>query len=309
MSDAAAAASTAPRAPLRQLLRGVVDYAGLFPPAGLPMAGAVEQYARHREEPSAWMLGRFVLPAARLDEFEAAAASRLPRESAAWWSLSALLSSDIEEDLARVERFNDRHRDARHGAALVDTVELKAHSVQDVAHASGVVQRQFDTFMEIPVAEDPADLVAAIGTAHAKAKIRTGGTTADAFHSTAQVIRFIARCIAHGVAFKATAGLHHPWRGEYRLTYETDADQGLMFGFLNVLLATAALHDGAEQGAAAAILEERRPQAVEFASDAVRVGGRVITAESLRRARDSMTSFGSCSFAEPVRDLGAQGLL
>lgn len=309
MSDAAAAASTAPRAPLRQLLRGVVDYAGLFPPAGLPMAGAVEQYARHRQEPSAWMLGRFVLPAARLDEFEAAAASHLPRESAAWWSLSALLSSDIEEDLARVERFNDRHRDARHGAALVDTVELKAHSVQDVAHASGVVQRQFDTYMEIPVAEDPAELVAAIGTARAKAKIRTGGTTADAFPPPAHVIRFIARCIAHGVAFKATAGLHHPWRGEYRLTYEPDAARGLMFGFLNVLLATAALHDGAEHGEAAAILDERDPQAIRFQGDGVRVGGRVIPPQSLGRARDSMTSFGSCSFAEPVSDLGAQGLL
>ncbi|HET9453624.1 MAG TPA: hypothetical protein VFO66_04985 [Gemmatimonadaceae bacterium] len=309
MSDAAAAASTAPRAPLRQLLRGVVDYAGLFPPAGLPMAGAVEQYARHRQEPSAWMLGRFVLPAARLDEFEAAAAAHLPRESASWWSLSALLSSDIEEDLARVERFNDRHRDARHGAALVDTVELKAHSVQDVAHAAGVVQRQFDTYMEIPVAEDPAELVAAIGTARAKAKIRTGGTTADAFPPTAQVIRFIARCIAHGVPFKATAGLHHPWRGEYRLTYEPDADRGHMFGFLNVLLATAALHAGAGEQEAAAILDERHPDAVEIGGDSVRVGGRTIAPDALLRARDSMTSFGSCSFAEPVGDLRAQGLL
>ena len=309
MSDAAAAASTAPPAPLRQLLRGVVDYAGLFPPAGLPMADAVEQYARHRQEPSAWMLGRFVLPAARLDEFEAAAAPRLPRESAAWWSLSALLSSDIEEDLARVERFNDRHRDARQGAALVDTVELKAHSVQDVSHASGVVQRQFDTYMEIPVAEDPAELVAAIGSARAKAKIRTGGTTADAFPPTAHVVRFIARCIAHGVPFKATAGLHHPWRGEYRLTYEPDAEQGVMFGFLNVLLATAALHDGAGEREAAAILDARHPRAVEFAVEGARFEGRTITAESLRRARESMTSFGSCSFAEPVHDLAAQGLL
>lgn len=309
MSDAAAAASTAPRAPLRELLRGVVDYAGLFPPAGLPMAGAVEQYARHRQEPAAWMLGRFVLPAARLDEFEAAAEPHLPRESAAWWSLSALLSSDLEEDLARVERFNDRHRDARRGAALVDTVELKAHSVQDVAHASGVVQRQFDTYMEIPVAEDPAELVAAIGVARAKAKIRTGGTTADAFPPPAQVIRFITRCIAHGVPFKATAGLHHAWRGEYQLTDEPGAERGLMFGFLNVLLATAALHAGAGEPEAIAILDERHPGAAGFGSEGARIGQRVIPAEFLRRARESMTSFGSCSFAEPANDLRAHGVL
>src|SRR5688572_24678308 len=64
-----AAVSGAPPASLRLLLRGVVDYAGLFPPAGLTMADAVAAYARHREEDASWMLGRFVLPAARLDEF------------------------------------------------------------------------------------------------------------------------------------------------------------------------------------------------------------------------------------------------
>lgn len=309
MSDPAAAASTPPPAPLRQLLRGVVDYAGLFPPAGLSMAEAVAHYARHRAEPPAWMLGRFVLPAARLDEFEAAAATHLPRESATWWSLSALLSSDIEEDIARVERFNHRHRDARHGAALVDTVELKAHSVQDVAHASGIVQRQFDTCMEIPVAEDPAELVAAIGAARAKAKVRTGGTTPDAVPPASQVIRFIARCIAHGVPFKATAGLHHPWRGVYPLTYEPDAPAGLMHGFLNVLLATAALHAGASEREAAAILDERHPDAATFHTDGARLRERVIPADALRRARESLTSFGSCSFSEPVADLRAQSLL
>lgn len=309
MSDAAAAASTSVPASLRVLLRGVVDYAGLFPPAGLGMAAAVQEYARHRGDPSAWMLGRFVLPAARLDEFEAVAAPYLPRESAAWWSLTALLATDIEEDIGRVERFNGRHRDARHGAVLVDTVELKTHSIQEIAHASGIVQRQFDTYMEIPVAEDPAELVAAIGAAQAKAKIRTGGTTVDAFPPSSQVVRFLVRCIAHGVPFKATAGLHHPWRAEYRLTYEPDAPRGLMYGFLNVLLATATLHAGAAEKQAAAVLEEQDPDAVTFGTDGVQVRRQFITAESLRRARDSMASFGSCSFAEPVADLRALAIL
>lgn len=309
MSDAAAAAPTSLPASLRVLLRGVVDYAGLFPPAGLGMAAAVEEYARHRADPAAWMLGRFVLPAARLDEFESVATPHLPRQSAGWWSLAALLASDLQEDVDRVERFNERHRDARAGAALVDTVELKAHSVHDVAHASGILQRQFDTYMEIPVAEDPGALVAAIGAARAKAKIRTGGTTADAFPPAPQVVRFIARCIEHGVHFKATAGLHHPWRAEYRLTYDADAPRGVMYGFLNVLLATAALHAGAGEAEAAAVLDERHADAVEFRGDGVQVRRRLISMEAVRRARDSMVSFGSCSFAEPVSDLTELGVL
>lgn len=309
MSDAAAAAPTALPASLRVLLRGVVDYAGLFPPAGLGMAAAVEEYARHRADPAAWMLGRFVLPAARLDEFEAAAASHLPRQSADWWPLTVLLASDLQEDVDRVECFNERHRDARAGAALVDTVELKAHSVHDVAHANGILQRQFDTYMEIPVAEDPADLVAAIGAARAKAKIRTGGTAPDAFPPASQVVRFIARCIAHGVPFKATAGLHHPWRAEYRLTHAPDAPRGVMYGFLNMLLATAVLHAGAGGAEAAAVLDERHADAADFRADGVQVRRRLIPMDAIRLARDSMVSFGSCSFAEPVSELKELGVL
>src|SRR5437660_1475932 len=53
---------------LRALLEHVIDYAGLFPPATLPLDEAVRNYARYRTEPEGWMLGRFICPAARLAE-------------------------------------------------------------------------------------------------------------------------------------------------------------------------------------------------------------------------------------------------
>lgn len=305
MSDAALSAPPA----LRVLLRGVVDYAGLFPPASLDMAAAAGEYAMHRASADEWMLGRFVLPAARLTEFEQAAKPVMPTEAWQSWALSALMSGDVEEDVARAEQFNERHRDARAGAVLVDTVELKVNNPRDVAHAGELLDRRFDTYMEVPVGEDPAALIDAIAKTHAKAKIRTGGTTADAFPTSAQVVRFIARCLAHDVAFKATAGLHHPWRNEYRLTYAPNAPRATMFGFLNVLLATAALSSGADQSTATTILESREPGPVEFAPDMVRAAGVELSVADITRARDRMASFGSCSFREPVDDLRALHLL
>src|SRR5262245_38924762 len=53
---------------LRALLGGIIDYAGLFPPAQLPLEEAIRNYARYRTEPESWMLGRFVIPATRLKE-------------------------------------------------------------------------------------------------------------------------------------------------------------------------------------------------------------------------------------------------
>lgn len=304
-----AASNLLPVPSLRVLLYHVVDYAGLFPPASLPMEQAMAEYARQRSGPDAWALGRFVLPAARLEEFEGESGGNLPTTAAQSWALSALLGSHLEEDLERIERFNERHRSVSAGAVIVDTVELKTHTAREVERASEMLDRRFDTYMEIPVSDDPAELIAAISGTIAKAKIRTGGVTEDAFPTSAQVVRFIQRCLAHDVAFKATAGLHHPWRAEYRLTYASDAPRGTMYGFLNVLLCTAALIGGADEIAATGLLEERDPASVRFDEAGVRWRQLELSTDALDQARESMVAFGSCSFAEPLGDLRRLQLL
>jgi hypothetical protein len=181
--------------------------------------------------------------------------------------------------------------------------------VRDVEHASDLLERRFDTYMEVPAANYPGDLIAAIGQTLAKAKIRTGGVTPVAFPGSYQIARFIKRCVDHGVAFKATAGLHHPWRAEYALTYASDSPRSAMFGFLNVFLATAALHAGRSERDAARVLEERDPAAIRFDVQEVTWRGVTFDAEAIVRTRETMTSFGSCSFDEPIAGLRESHLL
>ena len=85
--------------------------------------------------------------------------------------------------------------------------------------------------------------LAVLSAAGARAKVRTGGVTEGAFPASHALARFIQSCADAGVPFKATAGLHHPLRGEYRLTYEPGSPHGMMFGFLNVFLAAAFARD------------------------------------------------------------------
>jgi hypothetical protein len=54
--------------PRRELLRGLIDYAGLFPPASLALRDAVRNYEKYRSGPHAWMLARFVIPAVLVDQ-------------------------------------------------------------------------------------------------------------------------------------------------------------------------------------------------------------------------------------------------
>jgi hypothetical protein len=60
---------------LRILLAEIIDYAGLFPPSNVGMTSAVQNYANYLQSENAWMLGRFILPVSKLDEFSAEAES------------------------------------------------------------------------------------------------------------------------------------------------------------------------------------------------------------------------------------------
>ena len=55
---------------LHALLSGLIDYAGLFPPASLDLPAAMRNYAAYRAGAHAWMLGRFVVPAALVAEVD-----------------------------------------------------------------------------------------------------------------------------------------------------------------------------------------------------------------------------------------------
>ena len=280
---------------LHTLLAEVVDYAGLFPPAGLDMPRAVAEYARHRQEPNAWMLGRFVLPALRLDEWSAAA----PADVDGWrWPLS-VLAQTFEGTLRRtIDDFNAREKHR----AVIDTAEVRAATAREVPNSAltgGVA-----VFVEIPILDDPARLLDAIAGCGVRAKIRTGGVTPEAFPTAAQVARFINRCVERDIVFKATAGLHHPLRAEYRLTYEENPPYGTMFGFLNLLLATALAREGMQEQDLVAALEERDPESIALIGEALNWRGRSLGIGTLRATRTkSITGFGSCSFREPVEDL------
>ncbi|MCU0621108.1 MAG: hypothetical protein MUC69_06360 [Gemmatimonadales bacterium] len=290
---------------LTALLTGIVDYAGLFPPSAHGMDAAVAEYARERCGPDAWMLGRFVLPVARLEEFTTSAAGLLQPAASDPWRLSALPGADLAADIERIADFN-----ARRLGAIVDTVEFRATTVAEIEGALPRIPPSLTPYVELPAANDPAELVQALARAGARAKLRTGGVTADAFPGATQVARFIAACTRAGVPFKATAGLHHPLRGSYRLTYEPGSAQGEMFGFLNVFLAAAFARAGASGAELEAILQERSPEAFRFDARGVAWRHLIVPRQELEavRARVAM-AFGSCSFREPVDDLRSMGLL
>jgi hypothetical protein len=284
---------------LRALVARLVDYAGLFPPAALDMAGAMTAYAEYLASADAWMLGRFVVPVARFDEL-AGSASSVADFGSAPWCLSALVGEDADGDARRIESFNVQ----QNGRFVVDAAEARAADARRVDTLARAFGSRLALYIEVPVEPDPRELLDAVHRAGARAKIRTGGVTPDAFPRAAHVARFLSRCAALQVPFKATAGLHHPLRGEHRLTDERDAPSTTMFGFLNVFVAAVLVARVAAEAELVAVLEERDPAAFSFDDEGMSWQRHRISTGELAACRASFAvAFGSCSFREPVDDL------
>ncbi|MCU0646783.1 MAG: hypothetical protein MUF00_02200 [Gemmatimonadaceae bacterium] len=306
----------------RILVDGVIDYAGLFPPAALELPTTIRNFARYRGGNHGWMLGRFVVPVGQLEAFTTHAEPLLPRDAhAVPWRLTAIGSGDLRTDLNAIAGFNERHQwSVEDRSAVVDSYETRVASLDELARLTDAVlgsgarswgaDRPLAVHAELPIASDPEPLIDALRAPAFHAKVRTGGLSAEAFPQRDHLVRFLAACVRLGVPFKATAGLHHAWRGSYPLTYEAGCASSTMYGFLNVLLAAALLSDGASVDDAARALDDDARLHTTVDDDGVTVFDRRLTRVRLAATRERLAlAIGSCSFTEPVDELRALGWL
>ena len=314
---------------LRTLLARVIDYAGLFPPAKLPLDQAIRNYARYRQEPEAWMLGRFVIPAARLAELrpfvEELFASAPPLTISALGrggSGMADFVANFRADLDDIHAFRQQHG----GRAQVDAYEVRLPSEGVFLHSCAALMRLLSEAAPLlrtstgpvlcpayeiasgswrPQVAAMTDRDTLAGFGPFGLKLRCGGLEAAAFPPPEQVASIIAACRDAGVPLKFTAGLHHPVR---------HFDAGLqtrMHGFLNVFVAGVLAHArrlGEEQ--VRQIIEDEDAAHFRFDDAGLHWNDLHASTDEIAAARrELVTSFGSCSFDEPCADLRALGFL
>lgn len=291
---------------VRTLLSEAIDYAGLFPPSAVSMADAVINYAMYRNSNYSWMLGRFVVTAARLDEFYESARDFVSRDADSEWRLSVVAGEDIVDTMKRVNQFTGSAN-----GVVIDSIEVRANSASKIKNTIELLPKGTLAYFELPLDESLADLIVDVSTSGGRAKIRTGGVTPDAFPTSRNIIRFVRGCLAANVPFKATAGLHHPIRCFRPLTYEADSVKGTMHGFLNLFLMTGFAREGYRPSLLEDVMEEEFDEVFAFEDQAAVWRDEYILStwqiENLRKF--GIQSFGSCSFDEPVADLQKLGVL
>jgi hypothetical protein len=272
------------------LLAGLCDDAALFPPGNLPLVEAVPAHVEHLASGHRGLVGPFVVSAADVPALGALldcaetgsfeVAVTVPEPS----GLAAALSAAAGVPQVRV-------------VAVEVAVPIGVDPAQVVPDLDSAVtdRPDLEAYVELPRDDRRPALLAALAATRYHAKLRTGGVRADLYPDEDELAAAVLACVTTGVAFKATAGLHHAVRN-------TDPTTGFeQHGFLNLLAAVDAAQRGADHGEVAALLAQR---------DAAAVAARVAALDGRAGpVRDVFHSFGTCSIDDPRTELTALGLL
>ena len=273
--------------PIAVLIADLVDDAGLFPPARLGMADALDRYRRNAATADPVLSHRFVCPADRLPELQnlLSAGDRV--------RLSVIVEPRPAEIASALRSLTDEDR------LRLEAVEFgwPGDGPAAASRALSALPAGLPVFVELPTAgpdlrDHALAELAGLGLA---VKVRCGGVRADLFPSAPQLAGLIAAVVRRGVAFKATAGLHHA------VGYRDPATGFEHYGFLNLLLAVHRAATGQEPEAVAVLLQSR--DEARLVAEA-----RSLTDTEARAVRRSFISYGSCSTEEPIADLERLGL-
>lgn len=255
---------------LRSSLDALFDDAALFPPAQHPMAEALANHARLQSGPYTRLVGPFLCPIGRLSELDACVAG----------------GSILPEELGLVLYPGDdqTHRLLPRGRV----VQVEAPLGVKLPDEAGRQRR----YVELPPGDDVAGPIERIAAERARVKVRCGGATPDMVPPVRRLAEILHLCAAKKVPFKATAGLHHPFRHLDEATGATE------HGFLNLLAA-----------ASAAMHEASLDELVDILATPPDNGRKAIVDRVDRRARELLISIGTCSIDEPIEALEGLGLL
>lgn len=257
------------------LFEGLFDYAGVFPPASLPLDVARTEYEAQRSSEHGWIVGPMLVLASTLGDKALAGVG--PDH------LGAVADAVPARPVAQVERRV--------------TAATAAAAVRDLEPTAPVLYLESEDLADTGVLE-PIATARAVGI-DVRAKLRTGGVTADAFPTPDEVAAFVVTCVGLDLPFKATAGLHHPVRHPSTVPGATE------HGFLNLLAATRCALAG-DPDATLAALATTDPGDLHAATATYRGVGRDIDPDEVRA---TCRSIGSCSVAEPAGYLEDLGLL
>jgi hypothetical protein len=257
-------------------MRRILDYAGMFPPAKLPLDTALRNFQNYQHHEHADYLSRFVIPVGQVPDLPSS--SRPPL---------TVLVNEINANLRN----------------------LQADSIEVPWHEDLTLLDQFpgSIFIELDWRKPYAPQMATIAKRSLRfaVKLRTGGVTPESIPPSKAIAEFLLCAAQYKLPLKATAGLHSP-------VPHDDPDVGArLHGFLNFFCAGfLAYSERGDLEAITDVLESFSYEDFSFGEHSMRCGTFHFSVQEIERLRTRwLPSFGSCSFLEPIEHLKTHGLI
>jgi hypothetical protein len=304
---------------MRVLFEGLIDYAGLYPPAALGLSESVANYRSYVHGNDNWMVARFIcgtVHAAQFtDELQVGFHAGSPLDV-------SLVTRDPVQDVPRI--LAELPASVRIGAVEVALTSGKSAGEQIASHREFFNRltdrgRDVSIFYELSLSEAwdeeflrLADALGGEVPTHSErtigCKLRCGGLEAHLIPSPERLGSALYACADRSIPVKFTAGLHQPFRHKPHAG-ETGSVGVPMHGYFNLYWAAMAANLKALRAdEVVAIVAEMDSCSPAVESDSVEWLGIRLSSEEIRNVRSSkVLSFGSCSFDEPVsaaRQLG-----
>ena len=329
---------------LRTFMNGLIDYAGLFPPADLPLNEAIEEYVSQLKSNNSSMLSRFIIHTSKLNDLEQFLPLFSDLDALRLSVLGGGGNSDddylnkITGNIADITKFREKHGEK----IEIDVIECKMPSnspsrktmveVTTLLNENGLTH--YHEFLKLPEInmnystdvdesiwdEEIVPTVELLSKMkNTGIKLRCGGVVKEAFPTVEQIAAMIQTCVIAEVPMKFTAGLHHPIRH-----FAEEYDE-YMHGFINtfgagIFATTFPKPNNLQEKYRMFILlshmiDDQNAENFSFTNNSLiwKVGDDrdtefEIDDEKIKTAREkSMISYGSCSFQEPIDDLSQLG--
>lgn len=299
---------------------GLIDYAGLFPPAGLDLIEAVGNYRTYLDRPERWILSRFIATAAHVEQLREESLRIFTTQHPLMVSLvSREPAADIVRVVAKVKESEGR---VAIGSAEVVIDCNKDFAQQLSAHDS--ILKELDTsgshislFYEVPPTEawdsmfdqvvDAIDMARTHTARTIGCKLRCGGLQPQLIPPPDRIARVLHSCANRSIPLKCTAGLHQP----FRHADDLDGKPVMTHGYFNVFFAGLVANvQRASFEELVSIVSEADVVDAVFSDEGISWLGRTIATEEIQRVREErVISYGSCSFEEPIEAAAALGWL
>jgi hypothetical protein len=304
----------------RAFFSGLIDYAGLFPPAALDLVDTVANYRTYIDRPERWILSRCIMTAAHVEQLREESLRMFTAHQPLEVSLvSRDLASDISRVVASIRSSNGRvvvraaevvidckkdlaRQVASHDALLRDLDPLGEHI--PVFYEVSASDTWDDAFRQVV---DAIDLARPHSARKFGCKLRCGGLEPILIPSAERIAQVLQSCAVRSIPLKCTAGLHQP----FRHADEIDGVGVMSHGYCNVVFAGLVAHvfRASHEELVAIVAESDRLDAL-FSDEGVSWLGRTVPSEEIERVRAQyLISYGSCSFEEPIESAAAMGWL